>query len=283
MNTELINASFAVEKYVSRAIPFRRRLRAILLRLAELLSLCPALKLEDIALLLTLLAIMVFAYFVDFAMLSPIAEYAGRTSRIGAAMLMRVIPIVLPALVLLIESWIAHLRHEAKESQKTAMFADSSSVTKYTIIGIIFSIFIPLMNIALTRTMIAHLRAAGANDAKLSGLQFSLWLLAVLSFAAHLVIVFAGDGPKKLKTLLLCGIAATWLTIIKKIREWRYEPRRRIARLKVVQYLFIRQQVMKETGEFIPIGPFANDVQEWIREEFTNLDTLDPSTDNPKE
>jgi len=280
MDMKLINASIEVEKHVSRAIPFRRRLRAILAQIAVLATQLPGLRLEEIAVLLTLLAIMLITYVVDFGMLSPIGEYAGRSSRIGAAVMMQIIPIGLPALVLLVESWLANKRHEAIERQKDTMFADPAEVRRYSIAIILFSLFIPAMNIGLTRALIAHLRAAGANNARLEGLQLSLIVLALLSCAGHLVIGFSGDKPKKLKTLVLYGIAMTGLTILKKIREWRYEPLRRIARLKVIQYLFLREQYMRETGKTIPIGPFANDVQEWIKEEFTDLDIIDPDDDD---
>lgn len=279
MDNKLINASIDVEKQVSRAIPFRRRLRAVLGKIAALARLV-RLDLEDIALLLMLLAIMVITYLVDFAMLSPIGEFAGRSSRIGAAVMMQIIPVGLPALVLLVEAWLANKRHEAIERQKDTMFADTTQTRWYSIGIVAFSLFIPAMNIGLTRSLIAHLRAAGANSARLEGLQLSLIVLALLSFAGHLVIGFSGDKPKKLKTLLLYGIAMTWLTILKKIREWRYEPLRRIARLKVIQYLYLREQYMRETGKTIAIGPFANDVQEWIKDEFTDLDAIDSDDDD---
>jgi len=280
MDTKLINASIDVERHVSRAIPFRRRLRAVLVHIAVLTTQLPGIKLEDIAVLLTLLAIMLITYFVDFGMLSPIGEFAGRSSRIGAAVMMQIIPVGLPALVLLVESWLANKRHEAIENQKDRMFPDPAEVRRYSIAIILFSLFIPAMNIGLTRALIAHLHAAGANDARLEGLQLSLIVLALLSCAGHLVVGFSGDKPKKLKTLALYGMAVTALTILKKIREWRYEPLRRIARLRVIQYLYIREQYMRETGTTIPIGPFANDVQEWIKEEFTDLDIIDPDDDD---
>ena len=280
MDAKLVNATVSVETHVSKAIPRRRSLRAIYRSIMEFFSRHPyfaGLTMEQLALLLALLAIIIITYIVDFGMLSPIGEFAGRSARIGTAVMMRLIPIGIPALVLFIEAWIADARHEAIERQKDTMFPDSGTVTRWTIAGVLFSAFVPLMNIGLTRTIIAHLRTAGAPESKLIGLQLSLWVLAILSFAGHLVIAFSGDKPKKLKGLLLYGIGAAWLTIVKKFREWRYEPARRAARLRVIQYLFMREQFMKEHNVVVPVGPFATDVQQWIREEFTDLDTLHPS------
>jgi len=280
MDPKLINATITVETSVSKAIPRRQKLRAIYQAIMEFLRRHPyfaGLTMEQLALLLALLAIIIITYIVDFGMLSPIGEFAGRSARIGTALMMRLIPIGIPALVLFIEAWIADARHEAIERQKDTMFPDSGSVTRWTIAGVFLSAFVPLMNIGLTRTIIAHLRTAGAPESKLIGLQLSLWVLAVLSFAGHLVIAFSGDKPKKLKGLLLYGIRATWLSLVKKFREWRYETARRAARLRVIQYLFMREEFMKEHNVVIPIGPFATDVQQWIREEFTDLNNIDPN------
>src|SRR5258708_16472237 len=269
MDAKLVNAPVSVDTQVSKGIPRRRSLRAIYRSIMEFFSRHPyfaGLTMEQLALLLALLAIIIITYIVDFGMLSPIGEFAGRSARIGTAVMMRLIPIGIPALVLFIEAWIADARHEAIERQKDTMFPDSGTVTRWTIAGVLFSAFVPLMNIGLTRTIIAHLRTAGAPESKLIGLQLSLWVLAGLSFAGHLVIAFSGDKPQKLKGLLLYGIGAAWLTIVKKFREWRYEPGRRAARLRVIQYLFMREQFMKAHNVVSPLGPLATHAQHWTRE-----------------
>src|SRR5258708_39684641 len=138
MDAKLVNAPVSVETHVSKAIPRRRSLRAIYRSIMEFFSRHPyfaGLTMEQLALLLALLAIIIITYIVDFGMLSPIGEFAGRSARIGTAVVMRLIPIGLPALGLFIQAWIADARHETIGRQKGTTFPRSGTVTRWANAG----------------------------------------------------------------------------------------------------------------------------------------------------
>lgn len=211
---------------------------------------------------LLLLLFLPAVYLLDFLLFGPTAEYFARRSFPASPGLVALACLVIPAGFLLVEVAIAMQLFFAR--QEAAKFRDTYDHVLWLLLGLFFALVMPsqvLATLLAAQPAVSSPRLALVFHAQLLG-------LVLLTFVAHVAVLFGGRLAHEAKAYLAFSLQRAWLRAQQQRAEMRAAQALAAFETAAAKYW---QLLLEWNAQFSPRlapGPFDRSTQKLFAERF---------------